>query len=506
MSETTSGTFEFSERSLLSVESDVWTYTWTAVLLTGLLALVVPVTAAVSDLPVEVLVVLAGLCYLGVVLTAGVGFEGVTSAVFVLALFDITVTLVEGPGLATVYLSAVDVVAVPLLFVLLYGFVRERPRTRLDSRALAVFGFAAFVGWAFVAAYVGNGPSRPAAVMFAVEQLRYLLLFVVTLLIIRRKSAWCGVYPFVIAATGNLLVSLAQVANGGMLGFPFLGEPPDRFLGSFTIGVFELATGFHAGGFVGHGRMLAMVLLMFIPLVVAASLRHSWAHVGLAGVAIAASILSIRVADTDAGWVTLILVGTLFATYLFASALTEVKRRYTIGALVPVLAIVFTAVFYLARAGQALVRASSGEIPLVRTNSLYVRLQGYAAAVDIGLANPLFGLGGKNFYLLAESYELPPETGIHNTFLSHLAATGFVGLAFYLLVVLSVLYVAFRSAIKSSDTERVLWVAMVCAMLSFHAYSSWMMAYQWWVGNAAFWLLAGITVGAAGNRYRIGRL
>ena len=50
---------------------------------------------------------------------------GLTSAVFVLVLFDIPVTLVEGPDIATVG------IVVPLLFVLLYEVFVNRFRSSL---------------------------------------------------------------------------------------------------------------------------------------------------------------------------------------------------------------------------------------------------------------------------------------------------------------------------------------------------------------------------------------
>jgi hypothetical protein len=439
----------------------------------------------------------AGLCYLAVVLAAKRVFEGITSAVFVLALFDITITLVEGPGIATIDIVAVDVVAVPLLFVLLYESLSDQVSFRFDWSAVAVVGFVAFVCWTFAAGVVANGVSAVAPMLFATEQLRYLVLFVVTALIVQRTSAWCAIYPFVIASIGNLLVSLAQIANGGMLGFPFLGEPPDRFLGAFVLGGFEIATGFHAGGFVGHGRELAMVLLMCIPLVLVVSLRHSWMHTFFAALIVVASILSIRVADTDAGWATLILLGAVFGAYVLADLIGTMRARYPRIAAVSVLGCACGMAFVLARGGLAVVRSASGSIPLLRTDTLQSRIRGYVAAVEIALDHPLFGLGGKNFYLVSEQYGLWEDLGIHNTFLSHLAATGFVGLFFYLVSVLAVLFIALRLAHETSGNERLLWVATVCAMVGFHAYSSWMMAYHWTVGNSAFWLLAGTTVGTA---------
>jgi hypothetical protein len=443
--------FKAVDNALSVKDSEVDAYIWTSLLLTGLLVVGVPVVAAVSEILTAVLVVIAILCYLAAVLATGTAFEGLTSAVFVLTLFDIAITLVDGPGIATVDVVAVDIVAVPLLFILLYEVLDDEFSVGFDVCTVSVFGFVAFVCWTFAAGVVANGVSQAAALMFAIEQLRYLVVFVVALLVVRRTNVWCAVYPFIIAVGGNLLVSLTQIVNGGRLGFRFLGEPPDRFIGSFIFMGFKIATGFYAGGFVGHGRELVMVLFMFIPLVVAVSLRHSWPHVLLAGVAIAASVLSIRVADTDAGWATLILLGAFFGSYLLAVLLVGVKRRYSNIATIPILTVIFAIGLYLVRVAGAVFQSSSDTIPLLRTNTLGVRLEGYVTAVQVAFQYPLFGLGGNNFYLLSEQYGLPADVGVHNTFLSHLAATGFVGLLFYLIAVLAVLVIALRLAIRTSE-------------------------------------------------------
>jgi hypothetical protein len=501
VSGTTTWRFDTHEDAVPAGDGDAVTYAWTAALLTGLLAVVVPAVGLASDAPTPALVVAAGVLYVATVLAAGVTFEGIATSVFVLGLFDIAVVLVEGPGIATLDLVAVDVVAIPLFFGLVYDWLADRGPLRPSARALATVAFAGFVAWTFLATLFGSGPSELAAGLYAIEQLRYFVVFAVAALVVRRTNAWCAIYPFVIATVGHLGVSLAQIANGGRLGFPFLGEPPDRYLRTFSLGVTEIQTGFYAGGFVGHGRELAMVLFLFIPLVLAVALRHSWGHVGLASVGVAASALSIRVADTDAGWATLLLLSAVFGTYLLTIALVGVKRRYSTIALVPASAAVVGFVYALFRGAQAILRSdgSGDDVPVLRTDTLGLRLDQYAAAVAVAVEDPLFALGGMNFVLVSERYIDHAALGIHNTYLANLAATGFVGFGLYLLAVLAVLWIAIRLALGASGDERVLWVAVACAMGAYHAYSSWMWSYPWTVGNTAFWLLSGVTVGGAAS-------
>jgi hypothetical protein len=476
-------------------------YVWTALLLTALLAVCVPVIAAATGLPTPALVVGAGCCYLAVVLVSGHVRAGLVSAAVVLTLFDIAVTLVDGPGIATVDLVAADIITVPLLAVLLYETVNDGLSVRFNGRSLAAVSLFAFVGWAFVAALVANGVSLAAAVMYAIEQLRNLVVFAVAALVVRRVDVRCVLYPFLIAVAGNLLVSLGQIANGGMLGFPFLGEPPDRYLRSFALGSFDIATGFYAGGFVGHGRELVMVLLLALPLAVVVAVRRAWLSPFVVG-AIAASVLSIRVADTDAGWATLVLLGVGFGACLTVWLLFAARRRFSTPVTAAAGAGAAAVWGGLASALWVLVRSGDGGSLIFRTNTLGVRIEEYITAIQVAVKYPLFGIGGKNFYLLSERYGLPADIGVHNTLLTNLAATGFVGGGLYLLAIVAVAFVAVRLAVSTNGIERLLWVAMLASMAAFHAYSSWMAAYHWTVGNAAFWLLAGATVGAASRRFR----
>ena len=493
--------FGTADNALTVGEDAVRTYAWTALLLTALLAVCVPVVATTSGLPTPLLVVVAGLCYLAVVFATGHGFAGLASATIVLTLFDIAVTVVDGPAIASLDVVAADVVAVPLLAVLLYEYLDDRPSVGLNGRSITAFGLLAFVVWAFVAGLVANGGSSGAGVMYAVEQLRNLVVFAVAALIVRRSDVRCVLYPFLIAVAGNLLVSFAQLANGGMLGFPFLGEPPDRYLRSFVLGSYEIATGFYAGGFVGHGRELVMVLLLALPLAIAVAVRRAWLSPFVVVAAVAA-VLPIRVADTDAGWATLILLAIGFGTCFTVWLLFAAKRRYSLGAAAFASAVALAVWGVIARVLLFVLQSGDGDTSIFRTDTLAVRIEEYITAFQVAFKYPLFGIGGKNFYLLSERYGLPADLGVHNTILSNLAATGFVGGGLYLLAVLTVAFVALRLIVGTTGTERLLWVAMLSAMATFHAYSSWMAAYHWTVGNAAFWLLAGATIGAASRRYR----
>jgi hypothetical protein len=86
--------------------------------------------------------------------------------------------------------------------------------------------------------------------------------------------------------------------------------------------------------------------------------------------------------------------------------------------------------------------------------------------------------------------------GIHGILFSYLAATGFVGATAYLVGVTAVLVVAFRRFLAREGNEQLLWAALVCGMIGFHAYSLWDLAHLWNSALSVFWLLMGVVVGA----------
>ncbi|RJT02557.1 O-antigen ligase [Halococcus sp. IIIV-5B] len=501
MIELTRDRFDGVDNALSARPSASTPFVRTAALLTGLLAIGVPAVAAAFDLPTAAVVVGAGLCYLVAVVATGRAFEGFASAVVVLAVFDIGATLVTGPGIATLDLVAVDLVAIPLAVFLVADAVEDGASVGLNAGWLAAACLAGFVCWTVAAGAVANGGSETAGLMYGVEQLRYLVVFGVAALVARRTDVWCVVTPFVVAVAGNLVVSLAQVVNGGMLGFPFLGEPPDRYLGAFAFGPYEVATGFYAGGFVGHGRELTMLLLMVIPLAVAVAARRSWPALLAVGVGIVGAVLSIRVADTDAGWATLLLLGACFGLYLLGTLAVRTKRRYSTLAALPVVGALVVGLLALARVVQWIVTSADGGAQVFRTSSLDIRLEEYAAAIRLAGQYPWFGIGGGNFYIRSERYIGEADIGVHNTVLANLAATGYVGFGLYVLAVVAVLWVALRLAVANGGADRLLWAAVLAATCAFCAYSSWMSSYSWVVGNTGFWLLAGATVGATAGGY-----
>ena len=485
--------------------TDVSSFAWTATLLVGLLVGVVPVLALTTEFLPLVLVAAAGVVYGVVILATRTGFEGLVSAVVVFATFDVGVTLMQGPGripVSSLDIMAVDVVAVPLLIVFVYWIggrvsLRSLRRPRFDGKTIAIAALSVFLVWTVLSAVVANGQSSVAPLLDTVQYLRYGLLFVLAAFIVRATNPWCVVYPLAIAVWGHLAFALAQITNRGGFGLKALGETPTVILGTFTLGDMAIPYGSYAGGFVGHSREFTIILLLCIPLSLAIAARHSWlGRLGVLG-STAAAVLVIRTADTDAGWAALLLTGVLLATAFGYAALRERSRGVAVG----VLAAGVTSV--VAAAGLAVavaVRASAGAVPAVPlfdTRTLAIRIEQYVVAVEVAREYPLFGLGSGNFFLVIERFGLPDLRGIHGIVFSYLAATGFVGAAAYVLGATTVLFVAFRRVLERTGPERLLWGAIVCGMVGFHAYSLWDLAHLWDAALSIFWLLMGVVVGAS---------
>jgi O-antigen ligase len=144
----------------------------------------------------------------------------------------------------------------------------------------------------------------------------------------------------------------------------------------------------------------------------------------------------------------------------------------------------------------SLLSALSGPSDTIDGANFSTRLQQYIAAVDIGFQYPLFGIGGMNFPLVAESYGLPDPIEIHNIYLSVLASTGIPGAVLFLLSISAVLVIAGKKAL-STENDRLFWAMLVCGILGFHAYSFWVTIHAGGVAYLVFWVLAGAVVGAS---------
>lgn len=509
--------------------------------LTVLLVAVVPVVALTTGIPTLVLVAVAGLVFGITLLTTEGIFEGLSAAMFVLVTFAANIPLIQLPVGGGGYTSPlleillVDVVIVPFAGLILWWLYTGKISLSFGCERIAGYALAGFVLWSLLAALIANGPSRLGALFYVVVQLRQLLLFAIAAVVVKYIGIHSVVYSLTIAVLGQLAYAVAELLNGGSFGLTRLGDAPGSVpMQIFTVGPLRFESAIYAGGFVGSTRVLVAVLLLIIPILVVVIVRRSapWKFMGVVG--LVSSTLLVRVGRTDSGWMAFLLtvlltVVALCALWLWTDITDRADRSGTvdyatglasaIGAAVLSVFLFSTRVISNTSADETGATTGTSEasggvsspnggsasgsdvlvqlidyVPLVSTANISIRLQQYVAAIEIGLQYPLFGIGGMNFPLVAESYGLPWPMAIHNVYLSILASTGIPGMTLFLLSIGAVLVVAGRMAL-TPENDRLLWAMLVCAMLGFHAYLFWVTAYSS-VASLTFWILAGAVIGA----------
>lgn len=507
-------------------------YVSTSLVLTVLLTVITPFLATVGGLPVLPLVALTGLVYAAFVVVTDTLFEGVSSALFVLLVFNADIPLVNAPGPAQFDVFLMDLPLVLALALLLWWeYTESRTRFRTET-AIAVGSLGFFVLWSFISAVVANGPSQSAAVMFGATQLRYGLILVASVLIVRRTNVWCGIYPLIIAVSGNVLVALTQAVNDGPLGLSYLGEVGPGYISRVVLGPLVTRSGMYVGGFTGQSRLFTGVLLLVVPLVVFLSVRRSRWKTILTGCFVLSAAFIVRMSESDAGWASLLLTLVLSIVVLSYYAYRESDRRYYPGISYCVLSIAISIGMYTSRfigpstdgadpepsggtGGSTGSQAPSTQesatnfiasVPVVQASTFPIRVQQWAASVELVSMYPLFGVGGHNFYLLSESLGLPRAFAVHNTFLAHLAATGFPGAIAYILGIGTVLFVVLRHAVFAPGEAGTFWGLLAAGMIGFHALSFWVTIHNSVVAFSTFWAVCGMALAADRNVLRQSRI
>jgi hypothetical protein len=523
-----------------------------ALFLTALLVAAVPIVAVSTPVPLLALIAVAGLCYAAVLVFTDTVFEGLCGAVFVLCTFSANLPLLEQqpiPG-ASVQLNLllVDFVVVPLAALLLWwnsGLSLPSGR-RLDT--VVSYALVGLVVWSVLAAIVSNGPSRFAAVVFVTTHVRYLFLFGVAVGVVGYTGLRTALYSLLVALGGNIAYAIAEVLNGGSFGLSYLGDAAGVTLNPFSIGPWVFSSSMYAGGFVGSSRGLTTLVILLSPLVVERIVNGTTVQRLLGAVYLLGSVFVVRASGSDAGWAAFLLVVlgvALVLTYLVldADVLDTVSETIgylygyacTLGAGLLVF-VLYTNFSLFAReqgsegggasssdtqgggsSGSTGTETSSGTdtqstseflldllnaVPFVSTSSLSIRFEQYAAALDIGLTYPLFGLGGRNFLFVAESYGMSKPVVIHNIYLFYLAATGIPGALLLISGLAAVWLIAVAETVQPSSGDRLLWGTVACGLFGFYAYSFWTSGHMADPTLMTFWLLAGLLVG---TRRRVGR-
>ncbi|WP_135366149.1 O-antigen ligase family protein [Halosimplex halophilum] len=507
-----------------------------AAALVGLLVVAVPAGYHLLGLPVAPLLAAGTGLYVLAVVVSGRPFDGLCAALFVTVAFN--VNAYPGPyPVPLVDPLLVDLLAVGVLGVALSdrALGRDHPARAVRERVgrvraiggrtgrnrtvrtwrervgalrewlpgtdgwLVAGALAAFVGWAYLSAAVGNGPSTGAAVQYAEEHLRYLLLLAAAAVVAREADPGAVLSPLALGLVGALVFAVDEVAAGRagyLVNFGALGPAVARWWPSPSPTAFPTgATVIYEGPGVGQSRATVGLAIALVGLSMAAVPRSRWR--ALAPVGALLGVASVVASGSHAAIVGLYGAVGVVAVYwlsLVAERLGGVRARRLVwpGSLAAGGAVaLWAAVAVLGGADRVL---------FVRTNTLAIRLEQYALALELAARYPLFGLGG--------GLNVHRTTGrlIHSLPLQQLAATGVPGLLAYVTAQAGAAWLAAKRLLWGRPGDRRRWAGVLAALVGVSLYSLWVVAYRWPSVNAVYWILAGAAVGGPAPSVRLADL
>lgn len=470
-------------------------------LLAASLALIVPVLAILTPVPVLVWVALVGAVYgTGIFLVGRVGV-GTYAALLVTLTFVANIPLASASYLRSMSGSLgpnIWLAHGPLLGLLVVLFVRDSEQFYDVSRAEKLLGV--FVGWVVLAAFVTRPPRLDTALFFALFVLWGGLVFAA----IRRAHRTLPVSP---GTTMSILActilfkscfALVEAVQGKSFGLTHLGELSPELaetLATIPVGPFNIWVGTYVSGFTGMSFLLASLVVLVIPFTLAQALDSvtPWQVLGSIGSILMAAAL--RLTGTDAGRGAALLAIALFLGWIFLNRSSKPKIRTDRGtAIVVAVAIVCIAILLVpstqSGAPASTAAIPTGEpatggtseptstdtpeisVPLFDLSSLGIRLSQYVAGIGLFVENPIFGIGGANFPYVAAEYGIPNQLPIHNVFIALLAETGIVGFALYGGFLLSVLWRGIQS-LRNSQTDTVIRVTALVGIIGYLGFMFW---------------------------------
>ena len=248
------------------------THVGLSALLAGILVGLVPVGAVVFGAPVRLLLVGGAVVYVLASVALDAVFEGAAVAFVFTAVFNTrAMFFVDGPELRLVSLLGLLTAALLVHRGVPEGWLR-RPGRRLVVGAAAVF-----VLWGALAALLGSGPDREAAIWYVVEQARYLALLVLAALLVDRGDPEDVLAPVTAGLGATLVFAVDEVfagkggylVNFGTVGYDVARLWPSPSLSAFT----RRGTVLYEAGAFGQNRTIVGLAIVFVPIVLAFSLR-----------------------------------------------------------------------------------------------------------------------------------------------------------------------------------------------------------------------------------------
>lgn len=415
--------------------------------------------------------------------------------------------------------------------------------------------FIALISWSGLAAIFGAGSRLDVGTAFVMFLMALLAAFAAIAAVTYRDvldlKTIVGV--LVIATAGHATYAIAQLVNGKSYAITTLGEANRYATQTISIGPVTANIGAFVTGFAGGAEQLVcLCLLTAPPLLLFALFGDASQRVRAAAAGLAAWLLvlvRLTVKDAARGAVLLVLIGVVaVALWIKRTRVREVSEDLmasfsrgsvsAAGVLIggiaqfwptsdvgqsvvvnssPSLDSAATegsatpqttdSAYQLSQWGLDILASIEGlSIPLLNMTTLGVRVRQYLSVLDIGVMHPLFGVGGGNFAYIALEYGLPkaPRTatnvsfGVHNMFLTFLAAAGWPGLILWLAVCLGVAW-ALRSLIVDPLEDVPVWApaGIACGFIGYCAFLFWDVVFLTYAGALPAIILAGAVVGVA---------
>ncbi|MFC4990432.1 O-antigen ligase family protein [Saliphagus infecundisoli] len=464
---------------------------------------VVPLLAVGAGLPPVPLAFAVVAAYLVAIVALDRPIGGVFAGVIAMSTCALSLPLLYAEtARANLRLQLADPFAAVVVLLVSYWVYRDRlpnPGGRLVVALMCVW-----VAWTGLAAVFGAGPSSRTAALFAVNQARWILYFGVGLLLATLIPLRVGVVSVAIAAVIHAPVAIVQSVIVGPEGlgsfdtatkFDIEDTPTVDLLG------WTFESGYPIAGWTDN--RVAFVLIGFLALVTAYYYLirgELWQRV------LAAIAIPVVTTPMILTWSDTVFIAIPFLTIASGIALawrrvpinartTARYRRAALGTVVATGIMTFGATLILG------VRTIIDPIP-VSADNLETRLDSYQAAINLGKEYPIFGVGGANYELIAPSLDtITHADAVHNTAYEFLSATGFVGLALFMALILSVVHHCER-ALSGPESRPFVMLVALWAAIGFGALSMLNLMWPSYVGNAVFWLLMGmvVSVGNAGSR------
>ena len=428
-----------------------------------------------------------------------------------------------------------------------------KPREYFSRAHLALGGF---VVWTFVSVPFVAGPYPGLAFQFGLYVLQAWAVFAVVSWLAEsgRLSLFSGMVTLTTVVVGHAIVALVEFTEG--VSFGLAGSVDGvAVVGRLSLGPFgTYPVGPYVNGFVGSSA-LGSLLAMLTPLLCVLALRahgpprFAWAaswllcafvirmtgwDTGRGAFLLGMAVVGIGLAwryraehdlsidPVQAAFATLAAVLGVAVALLPSSDTGGAPRFEPIGLTVnpgswpPLVTDLVGAVVGVARAtNAAAANASAGygptylspervastvsslSVPLFDLSGLGIRLRQVVAGIDLFLQYPVFGIGGANFYYVAEAFGLP-KLWLHTVYAALLAETGLLGALCYVLALGSVVAAGRQLLATGADHWGGSWllalglVAALCAHLGTMLLQPTHMRAQLLL---PFWTLCGLLVG-----------